>query len=265
VEHYPGHHSILVVDIEKSRARADRIKPTIRATLYRVVKAAFRDAGIDWGRCTHEDRGDAVLVLIPGDVPKVLVVDHVLARLQTELSQHNRDATGPARIRVRVAVHAGEVSQDTEGWSSADLDLAFTLDGAPVLRRVLALSSNSAMAVILSRTIHETVIRKGYGPPDLAYAHPVDVDGQTAWIWVPGYRNPLGLTPTADDGPEPDQDPDPDAGTRAADGRPDGRTAGRQPAPAARSSDQSGGITAGSITAGRVVGGDHHEGRGSGG
>lgn len=251
---YPSYRSLLVIDIEKSGSRTDRAKPTMRAALYEVLATAFRDAGIEWERCEHEDRGDGAIVLIPAAVEKVLIVDHLIGRLQTALWQHNSTAAESARLRVRVALHAGEVTRDGKGWSGRDLDHVFRLNNTPVLRRVLSRCTNSALALIASQAIHDAVLRHGHGPPDLAYIHQVEVDALPAWIWVPGYRNPLGLEdPPADSAP-PDSSADrtdSSASAQGSDGAQSTEPDDDRPRDTGVSSkNQSGGTTAGRISVG---------------
>ena len=56
--------------------------------MYEAVRCAFGAAGIPWDNCYHEDRGDGLLVLVPAEVSKELLVNAVptvlAASLQTD-------------------------------------------------------------------------------------------------------------------------------------------------------------------------------------
>ncbi|MFL6128526.1 MAG: hypothetical protein ACJ73E_05625 [Mycobacteriales bacterium] len=275
-----GHRSFLYADIERSTDRDNRARPVIRAALYEVLQTAFAESGIDWSECSPLDRGDAVLVLVPSTVDKVLLVDPLLSRLQVAVHQHNSLAGPDARIRLRVGLNAGEVTHDEEGWSGDDLDATFRLTESDVLRRVLARNERSGIAVAFAPVFYDGVVRHGYGPADLVFVHPVDISHRDrsygAWIWVPGYATPDGLTVLEDPvsagqpgrpGAEPGPDGEPEAAAAPeADGEPSDRAAGRSTTPSvAGGPNQSGGIVAGhSIHAHKVVGRDDNSGRVSG-
>jgi class 3 adenylate cyclase len=108
------HRTIAVVDVEgfghHCRTNADQV--AVRAVLYRAMREAFGRAGISWEDCRQEDRGDGLLVLIPAEVPKGLVVEALPSTLATDLRAHNQMHPGPKRIRLRMALHAGEVRYD---------------------------------------------------------------------------------------------------------------------------------------------------------
>src|SRR6476619_2463902 len=71
------HRAIVVVDVEGfgDRRRTNAHQVAVRDGLYRVMCVAFGRAGISWGDCGREDRGDGVLVLVPAEVPKGLLAD----------------------------------------------------------------------------------------------------------------------------------------------------------------------------------------------
>jgi hypothetical protein len=71
------HQTILVVDIAGfgDRRRTDLHQLAMRDGLYRIMTRAFRQAGIPWDDCDHEDRGDGMLVLIPPTVAKSVLVE----------------------------------------------------------------------------------------------------------------------------------------------------------------------------------------------
>ena len=81
----------------------------MRDGLYRAMQDAFGSAGIPWNNCDREDRGDGVFVLVPAEVPKALLAESLPPALVTALRAHNDGYPGPERIRLRMALHAGEV------------------------------------------------------------------------------------------------------------------------------------------------------------
>ena len=111
------HRAILCVDVEGfgDRRRTNPHQVVVRDGLYRSLRDAFTRSGVEWDACYHEDRGDGVLILVSPDVPKNLLVGKVPRELAAALSEHNRAYGIEARIRLRMAVHAGEIVSDAHG------------------------------------------------------------------------------------------------------------------------------------------------------
>jgi hypothetical protein len=163
--HEAVHRTILVVDIEHSSypARTDADLLLIRKALYQALAVAFKRT--DWLTYYHEDRGDGALVLVPPDVPKIRLVTNVLKRLETALNRHNDDMRRkhgtkalPRQIRLRVAIHAGEVTFDDHGVVGAAITHAFRLAEAPPLKAAFT-SSTGVYALIVSEWFFNEVVR----------------------------------------------------------------------------------------------------------
>ncbi|WP_370948706.1 tetratricopeptide repeat protein [Amycolatopsis sp. cg5] len=183
------HRTILAVDIEgfSARDRTNPLQATLRAGLYRVLEQAFSRSGLHWDRCYHEDRGDGVLFLIPPELPKTLAVSRLPGELSTALREHNQAHGGRAKIRVRVAVHAGEIVQDSHGVVGSAINLTFRLLEAPALKAALA-SSTGVIAQIVSEWFYEEVVR--HHPESAPTTHrrvevKVKETETTAWISLP--------------------------------------------------------------------------------
>jgi hypothetical protein len=156
----PVHRSIVVVDVEGfgDERRTNWHQVAVRDGLYRAMQEAFDQAGIPWADCDHEDRGDGVFVLVPPDVPKELLVELLPPALVTALDRHNSTHKPPEQIRLRMALHAGEISYDEHGTTAAAVNLAFRLSDADALKAALA-SSPGVLAVIASSWFFQEVIR----------------------------------------------------------------------------------------------------------
>ena len=129
------HRTILVVDVEKfgDHSRTDAQRVTIHGGLYDLLHEAFQAAGISWDSCYCEDRGDGVMVLAPPDIPKVLFSDHLPYQMASALHRYNLAHRAEERIRLRMALHAGEVTIDGNGVVSSAVNMAFRLlDAAPL-------------------------------------------------------------------------------------------------------------------------------------
>jgi hypothetical protein len=109
----PVHRSIVVVDIERSTRRPDRVSAELRHRMYRLTQEAMTFAGgaEPCRRDPFTDRGDGLLMLIrPADD------DQELARLVAGCNLPAEAVGQCSRIRLRAAVHAGEIHYDREGF-----------------------------------------------------------------------------------------------------------------------------------------------------
>jgi tetratricopeptide (TPR) repeat protein len=183
------HRAIVCVDVEGfgNRRRTNAHQLAIRDGLYRALRQAFAAADVCWQDCYCEDRGDGVLMLVPPEVPKNVLVTGVPTRLAAALEDHNRAQRREARIRLRMAVHAGEVHRDEHGVTGTAINVAFRLLDAKAVKHALA-GSLGTLVVIASQWFFEEVIR--HDPASVAARYrrvPVSVKETTqiAWICLP--------------------------------------------------------------------------------
>ena len=211
VEQLAVHRSIVVVDVEGfgDQRRTNTHQLAVRDGLYRTLREAFGRAGVSWDVCGHEDRGDGVFILVPAEVPKGLLAESLPSALVIALRAHNDAHPGPERIRLRMALHAGEVHYDEHGVTAASVNLAFRLLEARALKTALA-ESEGVLAVIASSWFFEEVLR--HSGAALGY-HPVEVYVKetmtTGWICLPdqtdsaGWATPEFLSAAAVPGMQP--------------------------------------------------------------
>jgi tetratricopeptide (TPR) repeat protein len=181
------HRTIVCVDIEGfgDRRRTNPYQLTVRAGLYRALETAFQQSGIDWSACYQEDRGDGVFILVPSEVPKNLLVARMPGLLAAALEEHNSLHDDRARIRLRLALHAGEILMDDHGVVGTSVNLAFRLLEAPPLKLALARSAG-LLAVISSAWFYEDVVR--HDPVAETYRRvevKVKETSAEAWITTP--------------------------------------------------------------------------------
>jgi hypothetical protein len=184
------HCVLLAVDVAgfTDAGRDDRVQLAIRAELYRLVKEVFDDSLLGWADCIHEDRGDGIVVIVPARMPSARVVDPLAALLARRLAAHNALAREAYRIRLRVAVHIGEVHRDGQGLAGTAVNHLFRLLDAPVLKRALA-DSGADLALIASDYFYDSVLRHGPGTVDPGAFWPAAVQVKQTrtrgWIHLP--------------------------------------------------------------------------------
>ena len=193
------HRAIVLIDVEgfSHHERTNAHQAQLRADLYDSIEQAFAEAGIPWCDCHHEDRGDGVLVLVPPEVVKSLLVESLPWSLIKELRRRNALRPAAARLRIRLALHAGEVVFDPHGVTGTALNTAFRLLEAPPLKQALA-KSPGVLALITSPWFYEEVVRHTPASEPTSF-HQVTVSVKEtitlAWICLPD--NPYTQT-TAD-------------------------------------------------------------------
>ncbi|MCC8250826.1 ATP-binding protein [Saccharothrix luteola] len=188
------HRTVLAVDVAgfSDQGRSDRDRVAVRDGLYSALVSAFRVCGIPWEAGHHEDRGDGVLVLTPPDVVKGLFTEVLPDALLAEVRAHNAGRGAAERMRLRVAVHAGEVQFDDHGVVGAAVNHTFRLLDAPPVKAALA-ESASPLVLVVSDWFHDEVVRHSPASEPDAFRRvrfTVKETTGTAWVRVPGEPRP---------------------------------------------------------------------------
>lgn len=188
----PVERTIVAIEINgyASPHRTDTHRVMIREDFYRVVKDSFDNAGIGWSRCRTEDRGDGLLIMAPSDVPKHLFATALPSAIVDFLGVYNAPRAEAARIRLRMAVHSGDVIQDSNGVFGAALATTVRLLDSADLRLALS-SSDSVLAVIATSSFVDDANHLPYQRVHVSVKE-TSID---AWIYVPGVPNrPLQIS-----------------------------------------------------------------------
>ncbi|OXM64901.1 hypothetical protein CF165_25820 [Amycolatopsis vastitatis] len=182
----PVHHTILALAIEGFSApdRTTMHRLAVRAGIYRVAEQALSAVGVEWEECHRADLGDGVLILVPAGYPKAVFTELVPAELTAFLAVHNAARVRPERIRLRVALHAGEVSYDVHGTTGAAIVHTFRLLRSRVLEDAVACAGGD-LALIASAWFYDEIIRHSpVSRPDLFRQVLVQEKETAAHGWV---------------------------------------------------------------------------------
>lgn len=186
------HRSFLAVDVESSGGRDGNAFVVFRKVLFESLREAFESSRIDWDRCVRADRGDGMIVTVPPEFPKPRLIHPLIANLAEHLRHHNREAAPSTRIRLRAAVHAGDVRIDDYGVTGQPKVLLARLLEAKALRDALAAAPDSVtVALIASDVFYRDVITQGHlgiNADDFAKVAVREKETSVvAWLKVPGY------------------------------------------------------------------------------
>ncbi|MFD3308182.1 hypothetical protein [Streptomyces sp. NPDC058694] len=203
------HYSIVVVDIEKFGSRSNPVQLWLRERLYELVEEALDVTGVDRHAApAPSDRGDGFFWLLPGSVDKVDLTGRFVDLMHDGLRAHARTASAEGAMRLRVALHSGDVARDVRGWQGEELNSACRLVDIAPLRTALAEATRSGLALAVSDDWYRRVVRQDHPGVERAAFRRVpfdakEIQGEFAWIRVPGYEVPPGApTPIPEAAPK---------------------------------------------------------------
>ena len=192
------HRTIVVVDIAESSRRTNDDQLVIREAMYGALATAFK--WNDWLRCYHEDRGDGVLILVPPEIPKARLVTRLPDRLEAALARHNSaveerggERAAAAQVRLRIAVHAGEVTFDKHGVVGTAIDHTFRLADALRLKAAQGGSLDACALVVSDWFYSEVVYHHQDARPDSYRQVTYEVKGARLSAWMRGLNSRLTL------------------------------------------------------------------------
>ncbi|QKW51372.1 hypothetical protein [Streptomyces buecherae] len=191
---------VISVDARRSGEYEDADKPSMRAQLYRVLEAAFRQAKVARDAVHLEDRGDGVLAAVASRVPVTRLLGLWLVEVHEHLRHENRGLSRP--LGLRVGLHVGPVRHDERGISGRAVDLACRLADSPVARALLD-AERADLVLVVSDALYEDVVRGGGKYIDAAHYTAARLrlkEGEvTAWFRLPG--RPAPRVPATAEGP----------------------------------------------------------------
>ncbi|BBC95986.1 hypothetical protein [Streptomyces griseofuscus] len=202
------YRAVLAVDIERSAGRGDRALLEIRARLTEMLKEAFEASGVDWSACLRHDLGDGLRVTAPAGTRKAALVHPLVPELALRLRTYNRGAGPLTRIRVRIALHAGDVHVSPDGTvAGSPLEVLARLLDAPPARAALAGAPKTVPAsLLLSGHFYDETVRHGHlglFPEDFRkVGFTVKEHTADAWLQLPGRQPPAEAAPEPADAQE---------------------------------------------------------------
>ncbi|MEU3031880.1 hypothetical protein ACPCBC_33575 [Streptomyces incarnatus] len=213
------YRAVLAVDIERSAGRGDRALLEIRARLTGMLREACAASGVDWAACLVHDLGDGLRVTAPAGTRKAALVHPLVPELALRLRTYNRGASPLTRIRVRIALHAGDVHVAPDGTvAGGPLEVLARLLDAPPARTALAGAPPTVPAsLLLSGHFYDETVRHGHlglFPEDFRkVGFTVKEHTGEAWLQLPGWQLPVrAAAEPADAVPRPAGAPEEPAG-----------------------------------------------------
>ncbi|MCX5423812.1 hypothetical protein [Streptomyces sp. NBC_00078] len=190
------YRALLACDIAGSAGRGEQRLQEIRRVLRSTLFDALGIANLNAQDLLYVDTGDGCQLVAPAALPKAGLLFPLLPELSSRIREHNEHAGADTRLRVRAALHAGEIRLDRDGTvSGAPFEaLARLLDSAPLRDATLAGTDGTPVAAILSHHFYDETVGHGYEglEADAFTEAPVRVKeyAARAWLWYPG--SPVG-------------------------------------------------------------------------
>lgn len=172
------------------RTRANNV--AMRDGMFQSLEQAFAESNIPWDECYQESAGDSILALARSTVPKGAFVGTLPLALVAALTEHNESHPVEERIRLRMALHAGEITHDRYGVTAPAITHAARLLASQQLKEALA-NSPGSLAMIVSDWFYTDVVRhhEEFAPTTYRRASVVVKEtNAVGWIRVPGHELP---------------------------------------------------------------------------
>ncbi len=188
---HPEDRTLVAVDIE-GYGRQTRTNPTrlrLRRQLKRWCTVLLSQAHASPEQWCAQDTGDGFIFSIDPHVPRNVLLGRLVTGLAHRLARYNRTRPEHERIRLRVAMHTGDVLRDPCPIHGEATVLACRLLDAAALRACLG-ATERPLAAIVSQTIYDNIVKQGYPPIDplswYAVIAATKEGPKPAWVHVPG-------------------------------------------------------------------------------
>lgn len=183
-----GRYLLLATDIAGYGSGDAQRHRSIQRTLVDILHEAADAAVLHRKLWTTQPSGDGELAILPTSEPEHRLVDDFVRHLHRLLNQCNATRIEEARLRLRMAVHEGVVSQAANGFAGQAVVQVKRLLSCSALRQTLE-TSDTSLAVIVSDEIYDGTISQGYTTYHLDDFRRVQVLEKEyrghAWVHVP--------------------------------------------------------------------------------
>jgi len=191
---HPQYRTILTADIEgygrPARTNPERVK--LRRHLAGWCDDLLGKAGVRADQWCRQDTGDGWIVSIDPHLPRDVLLVTFLVGLRRRLARYNSGRPTPRQVRVRLAVHGGDVLPDPDPLVGEAVNLACRLRDAPAVRARLGVTVQP-LALVVSEAIYDEIVKHGYSYDaqrlDPSEWHPVVAEtkegARRPWVHVP--------------------------------------------------------------------------------
>lgn len=149
-----------VVDIIGFGHRGAEDKEELQRRLDALVGRVIADLGITRKDTTGDVAGDSTVVFLPVGTPSPHAVPRMISAMAERLGRDNQRHRD--RMRLRMAVGSGMVGQGPLGFTGELVVDLHRLVDSVVLRQAVRDHEHTDLALLVTHTLHDEVIRPGY-------------------------------------------------------------------------------------------------------
>jgi hypothetical protein len=223
----------MCVDIESYSSRDHGGQQYLQTAFPEIMAEAAAECGLERSTWKIQSTGDGELVVFPAGMPERPVVADLVPAIDRVLRLRNRFAAEDVRIRLRVALHVGQLTETPTGFAGGDVVTVCRLVDAHALHVEMERFTGANAGLIVSAEIYRSVVCQSLHGIRAERYRSVDVRVKSfadkAYVFVPdedvnaGIRDALaGAGPDGRDAP---------AGVETDDrGAPEPAVPGSQPA-----------------------------------
>ena len=187
----PVNCGIIDFDVSGSGRKDEQLLLKMRADLRDMLTEVLKHIGVAFDDLPYENLGDGFRLILPPSISLTKVLRHIIQELDYQLRSHRKAASDLAQLRLRMAVHQGNVYRDAGGLGGAALkDVARLLNAAPV-KAALVAQPDANLVLVVSEDVYNDVIRHGWGPNRDAFQKvritekELKQQNVAAWIYIP--------------------------------------------------------------------------------
>jgi hypothetical protein len=150
----------VALDISGYGRRSERDQADLRRRLYEAVKALRERVGCRITTFGVLDRGDGVLVLLPGTVDMLRVLEDGLPALARKVAEDNRWRPPGGLMKLRCVIHKGPADRDRKGWMGREVNLVFRLIDSETLRMAQLEKESTPVVVAMTKVFYDEALGK---------------------------------------------------------------------------------------------------------
>jgi hypothetical protein len=202
----PGPEPVAVTVVALDAVRFSRhgalVQLAWRDGIRQAVGQALAAAGVPGDAVVPQDRGDGFLMAVMAAVPRARLVADFVRELRIALGAYNLTRNADGRVRLRVAMHLGDVVIDGTGFAGDATVVASRLVDAEPVREVFETDPAEDVALIISPELYATTVAGRFRGLDPGSFRKVDVRmpkfAGSAWVELPRRATaPPGAPPGA--------------------------------------------------------------------
>jgi hypothetical protein len=185
-----GLRPLMMVDIVRyNDGHAARNAEKQRA-LIDLLNGAATEVGLGRSQWLMQRHGDSELAILPSGHQEAVLFTQFADALSRRLADYNRDRTAAGQVRLRMAIHRGDVARSEAGFAGAAPGIVARLVDCTPLRTATVRLPGSPLAVAVSDELFRAVVLGGWGYlPAEAFVEAEVREKELhsrAWLRVPG-------------------------------------------------------------------------------